>query len=188
LFLTPPFIIFLLDINVFSLGCFGELFKVCSEFKDPSLLQLAEAVKRFALHSRADGTVTNYLRNFNRWVSFAKSKGFVVFPATPIDVALFIGHLALNAKSVSVLQATSAGITWIHELVGFSSPMHNSFIKSILEGAKRQYSKPTNRKEPISLDVLVSLCSKYQHSSNVLEIRDITMALLLFAGFCVITN
>jgi integrase len=171
------------DLKVFTHGLFGELFESCRQSKDTSAMKLADVVKDFALHSRADGTVVNYVRSFSRWQKFAEGKGYTVFPANHLDLAIFIGHVAQESQSVSVLQSMSAGITWVHEIVGLPSPMHNTFLKNILEGVKRRFSRPINRKEPVSPDSLTALCTKHQYNSDLLVVRDITMALLLFAGF-----
>ena len=52
-----------------------------------------------------------------------------------------------------------------------------------MEGAKCQNAKPTSNKSPISKEGLTACCTKYEHSNELILRRDISMALLLFAGF-----
>ena len=52
-----------------------------------------------------------------------------------------------------------------------------------MEGAKRQNAKPVAKKSPISLKALTAFCAQYGHSRKLSIRRDISIALLLFAGF-----
>ena len=61
--------------------------------------------------------------------------------------------------------------------------MSSTFVKNMVEGAKRQNTKPTSKKSPFSKEALTVCCSKYEHSNELPIQRDIFMALLLFAGF-----
>ena len=59
--------------------------------------------------------------------------------------------------------------------------MVSPFVRNVAEGAKRQNAKPIAKKSPISPEALTACCAEYEHS--LLIRRDISMALLLFAGF-----
>lgn len=61
--------------------------------------------------------------------------------------------------------------------------MSSSFIKNIVEGAKRQNTKPIVKKTSISKQALAACCTKYEHSNALPIHRDISIALLLFAEF-----
>ena len=61
--------------------------------------------------------------------------------------------------------------------------MSSTFVKYMAEGAKRQNAKPTSKKSPISKEALTACGSKHEHSDELPICRDISLALLLFAGF-----
>ena len=61
--------------------------------------------------------------------------------------------------------------------------MSSTFLKNMVEGAKRQNAKPTSKKSPISKEALTAFCSKHENSDELPTPRDISTALLLFAGF-----
>lgn len=74
-------------------------------------------------------------------------------------------------------------IKWIHSLLGLADLTEHSFITNILESAKRLPKPQTVKKEPVSTDNLVSLCSFYSGSVDIVVIRDLSMILLAFVGF-----
>ena len=61
--------------------------------------------------------------------------------------------------------------------------MTNPFVKTVVEGTKRETAKPAVKKTPISKDVLTACCQKYASCNELPIRRDISIALLLFAGF-----
>ena len=61
--------------------------------------------------------------------------------------------------------------------------MSSTFVINMAEGDKRQNAKPTSKKSPISKEALTVCCSKHEHSDELPIRRDISVALLLFAGF-----
>ena len=67
--------------------------------------------------------------------------------------------------------------------MGVTNPMINPFVKTVVEGAKRANAKPVIKKTTISKDVLKACSEKYA-TCNKLPIRkNISVALLLLAGF-----
>lgn len=168
------------DLNVFEQGFWKDLQQQALSLGEPSLLAV---LKKTALLSKADGTVVNYTYNLRRWVEFARVKGLHVFPASVIDVSLFIAHLSTTCKSSSVIQSSYCALKWVHDLAGVPNPMGNTFLKSLIEGAKREHAKPVSKKAPISSDALEECCLAHQSCDTLLVRRDISMALLLFSGF-----
>ena len=56
-------------------------------------------------------------------------------------------------------------------------------VKTVVEGAKRENTKPVVKKMPISKDVLTACSDKYATCNELPIRRDTSIALLLFAGF-----
>ena len=131
------------DLNVFEQGFWKDLQQQALSLGEPSFLAV---LKKTALLSEADGTVVNYTYNLRRWVEFARVKGLHVFPASVIDVSLFIAHLSTTCKSSSVIQSSYCALKWVHDLAGVPNPMGNTFLKNLIEGAKREHAKPVSKK------------------------------------------
>ena len=53
----------------------------------------------------------------------------------------------------------------------------------LVEGAKREYARPVSKKAPVTNEALEAFCIKYHGCSTLTVRRDISMTLLLFAGF-----
>ena len=69
----------------------------------------------------------------------------------------------------------------MHDIAGVANPMTNP-TKTVVEGAKRTNAKPIVKKTPISKDVLKACCEKYATCNELPIRRNISVALLLFAG------
>ncbi|CAH3174143.1 unnamed protein product, partial [Porites lobata] len=142
-------------------SCHGEVTSV----------ELFKGLQQTALSSKACGTV------------FANTNKLVVFPVSVADAALYFSHLATSQVSASVIESSYCALKWAHDFAGVPNPMSSTFVKNMVEGAKRQNAKPTSKKSPISKEALTECCIKHAHSDELPIRRDISMALLLFAGF-----
>ena len=74
-------------------------------------------------------------------------------------------------------------IKWVHNINGFSDPTDNGFVKNLQESAKRHAKPATHRKDPVTSDMMIKLCKLFEHSNDILIIRDLCMILMSFAGF-----
>ena len=99
------------------------------------------------------------------------------------DAALYFSLLATFQVSASVTKSRYCTLKWAHDFAGVPNLMSSTFLKNMVEGAKRQNAKPTSKKSPISKEALTAFCSKHENSDELPTTRDISMALLLFAGF-----
>ncbi|XP_053406417.1 integrase/recombinase xerD homolog [Mercenaria mercenaria] len=133
--------------------------------------------------SRSDNTNIKYISYFKKWEKFISEKGGSSLPASPIHAALYITDLLEKCFSDHVISATVYSLKWAHGLKGLQDPTDNSFVKNLLENAKRNNCKPTSKKEPPSTQTLIDVCAEYSESSDILFVRDLCMILLGFAGF-----
>ena len=154
-----------------------------SSHEEVTSVELFNGLQQTALSSKACGTVVNYTSSLNRWVKFANTNKLVVFPVSVVDAALYFSHLATSQVSASVTESSYCALKWAHDFAGVPNPMSSTFVKNMVEGAKRQNAKPTSKKSPISKEALTACCIKHEHSDELLIRRDISMALLLFSGF-----
>ena len=92
------FLFLFLELKLFDHGWWKELHdRVISGGE----VHLFELVKKLALHAKSDGTVNNYTSNLCRWVKYAKQKGFNIFPASVVDLALFMLYLSTTRAKIS---------------------------------------------------------------------------------------
>ena len=96
---------------------------------------------------------------------------------------MFFSHFTSIGVSASVIETVYSALKWVHDIAGVVNPMTNPFVKTVVEGAKRENAKPVVKKMPISKDVLMACCEKYATCNELPIRRDISIALLLFAGF-----
>ena len=65
----------------------------------------------------------------------------------------------------------------------FSDPTENSCIQSLQESDKRLNGKPVNKKDHVTSQMIIKLCSQFKDSDDLMIIRDLAMIALSFAGF-----
>ena len=62
-------------------------------------------------------------------------------------------------------------------------PTNNAFVTNLFESAKRNRYKQVVKKQPVTPELLVTLCDKYSESTDILVVRDLCMILLGFSAF-----
>lgn len=133
--------------------------------------------------SKSDNTNAKYFAYFRKWEKFILAQGGCAIPASPIHVALYLTDLIDKHYSYSVVAASLYSIKWAHSLKNLKDPTNNAFVTNLLETSKRSQTKHVLKKQPVTPDILVSLCDKYSQSSDVLIIRDLCMIVLGFSAF-----
>ena len=101
-------------------------------------------------------------------------------------IALFLFSRAKESKSVSSVHLASAALRWLHSFVpdAAPNPLDSPFCRNIIEAAKRTYSKPIQKKQPVSADLIKRFIDKFGRSnSNLKDLRVAAMCALGFAGF-----
>ena len=74
-------------------------------------------------------------------------------------------------------------IKWAHNCAGLTDPTENSYVTSLQEAARRKANHGVHKKEPITKDILITLCDKFIDEKDLLIVRNLTMILFCFAGF-----
>ena len=62
--------------------------------------------------------------------------------------------------SASVIETIYSALKWVHDIVGVANPMTNPFVKTVVEGVKRENANPVVKKAPISKDALTATCNE----------------------------
>ena len=83
------------------------------------------------------------------------------------------------------MTVTSAfyGIKWAHHMNGLSDPTENSFVRNILESAKRTAKAPCRKKDAVTSDHIIQLCDNFIDSQDLCTVRNLCMITLAYAGF-----
>ncbi|KAK3097059.1 hypothetical protein FSP39_005994 [Pinctada imbricata] len=147
------------------------------------LLNLSDSMACRLLNSKSDSTSQNYLYSYKKYEAFLRCNDIPLDSASPIHVALYITDLLDKGASYSVVCSVAYAIKWVCELKNLSNPCDNAFVKNLIESAKRSVHKPVNKKDPVSVDMLIQLCKIHQNSTDLLTIRRLYMILLGFSGF-----
>ena len=151
--------------------------RLIDELDDPELQTLASKLPATILRSRANSTVTKYLRAFKRW------KGLKCIPAKPHLFALYLQHLSEWSNSKASVEEACNAVSWVYTTAGLSSPSVDSFVKATLEGLQRSLAKPTTKKEPVTVDMLEAIVKDADKSGSLADHRLATACLLAFSGF-----
>jgi len=122
------------------------------------LHSLSGKMTTFLLDSKSTNTNKSYFC-FNRWSVFIKEHGYNNVPADPLHIALYITHLIDRQCSPNVINNDIYAIKWAHVLNGFSDPTENSFTQSLQESVKSLNGKPVNKKDPVTSQMIIELCT-----------------------------
>ena len=144
---------------------------------------LSNRMADYLVTSRSDNTNVKYFGYFKKWESFIQTHGGCAIPASPIHVALYLTNLIDKHYSYSVIAASLYSIKWAHSMKNLQDPTNNAFVTNLLESAKRNRYKQVVKKQPVTPELLVTLCDKYSESTDVLVVRDLCMILLGFSAF-----
>ena len=110
--------------------------------------------------------------------------GLLPLPSHPATVCWYISSLVQQCVSNSVSDAVFHSINGYHNISLHPNPCEDNLDKLTYEGGKRLLSRPVNKKEPISVDILekiVDLCGK--NFQNVSDLRICILCLMGFSGF-----
>ena len=154
-------------------------------FFDPELSRLASSLPLRCLGAKADSTTECYSRAFEKFGVWAASyKEISVLPTNFLHVATYLEFFLQSNSSYSALEAAVYGIPWAHDLFGLSNPCDSNLVKGILESAKRSLSRPIVKKEPVTPDMVFSICQKFASANATLsDLRTTAICVTAFAGF-----
>ncbi|CAH3182569.1 unnamed protein product, partial [Porites lobata] len=97
---------------------------------------------------------------------------------------VLVHFLNCNNSSYSALEAAVYGIRWAHDLFGLSNPCDSNLVKGTLKSAKRSLSRPIVKKEPVTPDMVFSICQKFASANaNLSDLRTAAICVAAFAGF-----
>ena len=135
------------------------------------------------LLSKSDSTVKKYNYSFQAWKKYCEVNNYSSLPGAPIIVALYLSGLKTSSGSYHSVNSAFYGIKWAHQMNGLVDPTDNSFVKNILESAKRTAKIPCRKKDPVTSDMIIDLCDKFVDSQDLCTVRNLCMITIAYSGF-----
>ena len=155
-----------------------------STLRNPELRRLASSLPARALQSKAPRTIDQYSRSFQKFRAWPSCYLEITALLTrPLEVALYLEHLIQSDTISSVIHSASCGISWANRLyAGFPDPCQDPQVKKILEAGARISAKLLVKREPITPEMISSICLKYSlPSANLPSVR---IGALLITASC----
>ena len=153
------------------------------EFDDPELTKLASQLPATLLKSRADSSVKKYLGAYCRWRAWAIAHELPTFPAKEQHVALYLQSIGQRLESKSAAEEAVNALTWVHSLAGLDSPTDRPFVQATLQGLRRMWSKPVQKRKPMTTEILADMVQDTNRQLSLSNLRLTAFSLLAFAGF-----
>ena len=98
-------------------------------------------------------------------------------------MALYLQHILESTSPCSSVDVAFYGLKWVHETAGLVSPTDSSLVAAVREVSKRIFGTGrSNWKEPMPRDLLKSIVDRAD-LSNALELYNVCLYVLCFAGF-----
>lgn len=175
------------DINLFISGV-GLKQTLTNKLHDAGVSEeltfsMATNMAGYLLQSKADSTVRKYSLTFAQFEKYCDLNSLVSKPASPVVVAMYITHLLDQGKTESVISSAVYGIKWAHNVNDLADPTDSNIVNLLMETSKRIASKPVKKKDVVTTEMLQELCSLYQDCDDIVDLRDLCMITLAYAGF-----
>ncbi|VDI24888.1 Hypothetical predicted protein [Mytilus galloprovincialis] len=158
--------------------------KDLQSIQNPSLRDFARKLPIIAEASKSKNTVKKYSYAFKRFSVLVFKLRFMSTASFSDNSLQFIYLFLIQSEvSSSVLNGAFYGIKWEHDLNLYSNVFTSDFLSIVLEGGVRLLSKPVNKKEPITHDIIKRVIDKFGLSTNLADLRICCLVLLSYAGF-----
>ncbi|XP_062612565.1 integrase/recombinase xerD homolog [Saccostrea cucullata] len=154
--------------------------------KDSRLSSAASNIQHIIRKGKSDSSNKMYDTYFKKFRTWCSDHGVSHLPAAVSTVAVFLSSLVQQSVSESVLSAYFYSIKWFHDFNVCINPCDTKILHMVMEGGKRILSKPIQKKEPITPEILEQIINKYGDDSrknDLLSVRVCAMFLMGFAGF-----
>ena len=140
--------------------------------------RIAETVRQYADASISGSTRRHYQTHIRQFMAFA---GLDALPATPEQVALYIGYLGSLKKSVSTINQAMCAINAAHRQSGLDSPTDDRRVRKLMKGARNNIGVAPRKKTAITMDMLDTMISGLDRNTLSGK-RDAAILLIGFAG------
>ena len=150
---------------------------------DSKFASIIKDLPSFVQSARSNSTIKKYECYFKKFEKWCISNSLPFLPASVSTIALYIGGLIQQGCSVAVLESHFYSIKWFHDFHFKYNPCSDVFLNLILEGCRRLLSKPVNKKQPITPDILKKVVFMYGDPFDLKKLRIVLIFLMGFSGF-----
>ena len=93
-------------------------------------------------------------------------------PSDELSVALYLEFLLQQGFPYSTPESAFYGINWAQNLSGFPSPCDSKLVRNVLKAVKRELAKPVVKKEPVTPEMISSICNRFADpNANLSDLR-----------------
>ena len=156
-----------------------------THLRDPELRKLAEGLPLRAAIAKVPSTTERYSRAFQKFREWSACfEEVVCLPSDELSVALHLEFLLQQSFPYSALESACYGINWAHNLYGFPSPCDSKLVRNVLEAAKRELAKPVVKKEPVTPEMISSICNRFAGpNANLSDLRLAAICVTAYSAF-----
>jgi hypothetical protein len=108
------------------------------------------AADKYIQGSVAPGTRRAYKKEWVRWLTFARERGFWLAPPRVQDLEEYLVLSVAERKSVAVLETVSAAVNWHCAEVGAATPFDDKRISLMVRGMKAEFWRPSQPRLPFT--------------------------------------
>jgi hypothetical protein len=101
-----------------------------------------ECAYEFIKKSVASGTLKGYKREWVKWLSFERSRGFRLAPPSASSLEIYLMSEIAPRKSVAAIEAVSASVNWHCAEIDEPSPFSRRRIGLLVRGMKAEFRRP----------------------------------------------
>ena len=142
---------------------------------------LARSILNLVHLSLADNTNKKYDIYFCRFRKWCSDHSLNYMPAKPSVVCLYLSSLVVQCVPTSVLDSAFYSIKRFHDVSLKCNPCEDKLIKMCYEGSKRILSKPINKKQPITVEMLDKIVDHF--GSNYFDLSGLSVCTICILGF-----
>ena len=99
----------------------------------------------------------SYSHEWNRFVSWSNATGRTFLPASPEDVAAYLGDRAEAGARASTIKVSAAAIAHNHRDAGFDEPLWHGGARTVLDELTQDASPGPIRALPLDLDCYLAI-------------------------------
>jgi len=111
----------------------GTLEYLLAASGDPSVQGLAGDLPQKILESKVESDSQGQVHHFANWKQWADANpGVDVFPVEPSHLCQYLTHLVDTDGHEAALADVSEAMTWVHSLAGYSSPITDPRVDTLL--------------------------------------------------------
>lgn len=137
------------------------------------------------LSSRATSSVKKYVLHYKGFLKYWRSKGIIVtLPCDSLLITEYLSYLQDAKNSYAVLSLAFSALKWVHNIIPhgpLGNPVDTTLSRNIIEASKRLFSRPINKKEPVTPDMIHRICLVFARVDS--NLKDLCSVLLFVLGF-----